>query len=205
MTKVHIDNIFPTPVYISSVDVDGVELGELEYQTSGYGENGVMLSSNDFLLDQPHFFDLKSKIDEHMHHFYYSVMGFSRKTYPKMTSSWAVRSFPGQETSWHIHTNSFFSGVLYLSAPEGSGDISFSLNMFDSRQLTSPLQVPIDFPTSYNGCMHTIKPKTGMILLFPSSLNHKVSENLSQQERISVAFNFFLHGNFDIRTAKLVL
>jgi len=34
-----------------------------------------------------------------------------------------------------------------------------------------------------------------MLLLFSSHLNHSILQNLSQEERFVVAFNFFMKGN----------
>jgi uncharacterized protein (TIGR02466 family) len=64
-----------------------------------------------------------------------------------------------------------YSGVIYLKVPQNSGDIIFSNPL--SRDLV--LQ---------------ISPIEGDILFFPSSLYHYVEPNLSQEDRISIAFNF---------------
>lgn len=88
----------------------------------------------------------------------------------------------------HIHPNSFLSGVYYVNAPKGSGNINFidprnsirSVEMEPNRDkdLTDPLRRSIE-----------VEPQDGMLLLFPSWLGHEVQQNLTENDRVSIAFN----------------
>lgn len=88
----------------------------------------------------------------------------------------------------HIHPNSFLSGVYYVNAPKGSGNINFidprnsirSVEMEPNREqpLTDPLRRVIE-----------VEPQDGMLLLFPSWLGHEVQQNLTENDRVSIAFN----------------
>ena len=87
--------------------------------------------------------------------------------------------------SEHVHGD-IFSGVFYLSAPEGSGKLSLS-NPGINR--------------IWNGCRLAhqknqftaesikIEPVEGNIILFPSYLPHAVETNDHDEERISISFN----------------
>ena len=74
-----------------------------------------------------------------------------------------------------MHTHSFdpykLSGILYLKTPLNSGDLIF--------------KNPIDINHSVN-----YVPQQNKLLIFPSTLPHLVGPNLSQEDRISIAFNF---------------
>ena len=63
------------------------------------------------------------------------------------------------------------SGVVYLKVPKNSGKILFY----------NPFNVNIQY---------CFTPKENEIFLFPSVLYHSVEPNLSQEDRISIAFNF---------------
>jgi uncharacterized protein (TIGR02466 family) len=79
----------------------------------------------------------------------------------------------------HIHTHfspyshpeMTYSGVLYLKVPKNSGNINFF----------SPIEL---------NERRTIIPQEKDILIFPSIFPHSVNPNLSQEDRISIAFNF---------------
>lgn len=96
--------------------------------------------------------------------------------------SWINVNDRGGFNFQHMHYG-MISGCVYLRAPEGSGNIVFR----DPRLAveTSYLKGPgvnsfMDFP---------IKPEAGMLLLFPSWLQHRVEPHENDIPRISIAFN----------------
>ena len=87
---------------------------------------------------------------------------------------WFNSSKPGESTSWHDHKESAsLSAVFYLNVPQNSGDIQFRLK--DKKKWK----------------YHSIESKNNDLILFDSSLEHSVSENKSQNNRISLAFNIY--------------
>ena len=46
----------------------------------------------------------------------------------------------------------------------------------------------------FNSTKTSIQPKTNMLLLFPSTLEHSVSESESTKDRLVIAFNVFARG-----------
>lgn len=91
----------------------------------------------------------------------------------------------------HDHPGSFWSGAYYVSNPasdEGNpsaGAISF----IDCR--SAPAGQPLVQAPVHQG-MHTLRPKAGAMLLFPSSLRHWVQPNDSSEDRVTIAFNVFM-------------
>jgi uncharacterized protein (TIGR02466 family) len=83
-----------------------------------------------------------------------------------------ISSFTNFNSIHTHHTNiKKLSGVLYLQTPSNSGDIIF--------------HNPLDLSIAFN-----VKPKPKTLIIFPSYLPHFVEPNLSQEDRISIAFNF---------------
>jgi len=88
----------------------------------------------------------------------------------------------------HTHPNSYLSGVYYLKVPKNSGKINFidprnamrsiELAPDQERTLTDPLVRNIE-----------VDAQEGYLLLFPSWLGHEVQQNLSHDDRVSIAFN----------------
>jgi uncharacterized protein (TIGR02466 family) len=77
----------------------------------------------------------------------------------------------------HNHPGALLGSVLYLKTPNNCGDIVFE-NPFEMTGFPS-------FQGSYR-----IKPTQGLFLIFPAYLRHDVEQNLSEEDRISLAFNF---------------
>jgi uncharacterized protein (TIGR02466 family) len=106
-----------------------------------------------------------------------------------ITAAWLnVNDSRGCMNCQHVH-NDIFSGVFYLSAPEGSGKLC----------VINPAINPM-----WDGCLlvnkknqftsHTVKiePEEGSIVFFPGYLPHYVEPNDHDEERISIAFNMIV-------------
>lgn len=85
----------------------------------------------------------------------------------------------------HVHSGGWYSGVFYLKCSENSGNITFT----DPR----PGAEMSFYHQQTRGQLHTIKPKVGDLILFPSWLPHLVEPNCDTETRISVSFNIELN------------
>lgn len=127
------------------------------------------------------------------------VLDFQKLEYEDfvITDSWANINPKGHSHKVHTHPNNYLSGVYYVNAPEGSGDIEF----LDPRQQALVLQPKAVESTPFNTWKHRITPKEGQLLIFHSWFQHQVQENLSDQERISISFNIMLKGSVGVESA----
>lgn len=89
--------------------------------------------------------------------------------------------------SIHCHPGRVFSAVYYLEADNDCGDLIFTN---PNNSLVHTLHPT--FIKSYN-CFNShnyrLIPKKGLLVIFPSYLQHYVQPNLSKGNRISLAFN----------------
>jgi uncharacterized protein (TIGR02466 family) len=87
----------------------------------------------------------------------------------------------------HTHPGSFLSGVFYIKTPDNSGNIYFeNPNPIVEHSLYG---IKIRERNLLNSISYEIKPQENDLLIFPSYLPHYVKPNLSNEERISLAFN----------------
>lgn len=88
----------------------------------------------------------------------------------------------------HDHQNSILSGVYYVSVPDHNmGDLV--LHRGDNAEFFYTSKVKRE-QTMSNAITVTKPPKESTFYLFPSWIKHHVERNESQNERISIAFNF---------------
>jgi uncharacterized protein (TIGR02466 family) len=107
-------------------------------------------------------------------------------------SAWSVILRAGSVSISHVHPNANVSGVYYVSIPEGlqdAGKEAGNLVLQDPRPM--PRFAPIRGQSSYV----SITPKEGMLVMFPSYMEHYVMPFYSEGERISIAFNIHLSEN----------
>ena len=111
---------------------------------------------------------------------------------------WPVVSEWGQVVGRHHHPNAHLSAVVYLSG-EGSGEDG-ALCLHAPQQLNE--LVP-GLAVGHGGPIHTnhfanqsawlLAPRPGLLVLFPSRLDHSVLENADPDGlRVSVSFDFVL-------------
>lgn len=74
----------------------------------------------------------------------------------------------GDEYRWHAHVPYPWAAVLYIKTPENCGGIEFRRH----------------------GEFSSFMPSAGDFLLFSGNVAHRVLKNMSQDFRISAAFNF---------------
>lgn len=106
----------------------------------------------------------------------------------KISNMWAIVNEKGALNQKHHHSNSDLSAAYYVTAKENCGDITF----YDPRPAKLYKHPLAEHPNKLNASVNSIKPEPGMLVLFPSYLEHSVKMNLSENKRIVISFNLSL-------------
>jgi uncharacterized protein (TIGR02466 family) len=190
--------LFATPLYIKMLDTelpmqDAKAIMENEAYIRVSADNGWR-TSNSSLLDKPEYESLKLVVDRYIEHYAYNLIKMDTNLKLRMVSSWCVKHKKGDWAHRHLHSNSVFSGVLYLKTDLDAGEIEF-IKAIGTLNLFSPAIVPkVVSYNVYNSSSWTVTPKNGMLLIFPSCLEHEVSVSKSNEDRFVVAFNYYPTG-----------
>lgn len=115
-----------------------------------------------------------------------------------MRELWANVSGKHAQNSVHIHPNGLLSGVYYVQAENESGDLS----LIDPRKQAWVMQPEFSERNQMNSPIQTITPEAGTLIIFPSWLEHGVNQNLTDAERISIAFNIDLFHEQMVDSAR---
>ena len=92
----------------------------------------------------------------------------------KINNLWAIINEQGAGNQKHHHSNSDLSAAYYVSAHENCGDIVF----YDPRPAPVYKNPITKNPNNLNATVNSIKPEAGMLVLFPSYLEHSVNPNI---------------------------
>jgi uncharacterized protein (TIGR02466 family) len=99
---------------------------------------------------------------------------------------WACINKKHDQNLIHSHTNNYnLSGAFYLNVPQDSGEIVFRDPRPGANQ--APYRLFKD-----DGDSEYFTPAAGLILMFPSYLEHFVLPNRSDEDRISMSFDLTL-------------
>jgi uncharacterized protein (TIGR02466 family) len=156
-----------------------------------------LLTENQKLLEDPIFYKLKSQILSSSKKYLHNT-GFEVEDV-QISNSWGyITGLGNTDYNFHSHSNSLISGVFYLT--EGS-PLLFKTDLHRNASYKTSLNSPHQIPFSY----YEVYPQTGLLVLFPSHLEHSVLKNNKDIKRISIAFNIIPKGEFGSIFQKLYL
>lgn len=117
----------------------------------------------------------------------------------KISTSWLTNSKPNSFSKMHNHRNCFYSGILYLKVPKNSGNIYFE----DYNKKSNFEFIPETY-NQYNSNSYTFEIEENLLIFFPSYIFHKIKKNKSNENRISLAFNFFPIGKYGTADSSII-
>jgi uncharacterized protein (TIGR02466 family) len=111
----------------------------------------------------------------------------------KIGTMWSIINPPGSANRAHVHPGCLWSGVYYIQAPAGAGNIEF-IEPRTVHLMNQPRYRPNTKRAKENWTKVRFEPVPGRMIIFPSWLYHAVDANTSKEEgdkrnRIIISFN----------------
>lgn len=120
---------------------------------------------------------------------YSHLLGYDIEQYKAgITSLWVSRQSVGANHQLHNHRCSFISGTYYSQSSVESAQIRFQ-NPAEICKMNWPEP---DFASDINEEDISVPTKSGLLILFPSYINHEVLEHADVKDRIAWSFNINL-------------
>jgi len=188
MHSIHKELLFSTPIYIFDYGNCEILKSPLDYvlnKSQRLYVSETCRSTEDNLHTLPEFanlvFDIGTKIKE-----VFDDIGLIRDD-EIITCMWANVSTKLNRHNMHLHPNSFFSGVLYLNAPNNCGNIGFK----DPRYGSELISFDFEDDSIFKNRTIEVEPVTGRMIFFPSWLYHGTRQGdfNDDQTRVSLSFN----------------
>lgn len=188
MAGVNLTQIFPSPIWDIKNEVSDEDIKELKQfaysaikqypnvdisSKRGGGQSSVPLQVQHPVLMKIIGDNIQQIIKE-----------FEPVTKLRLQNYWVNVNPPGSYMIAHVHPRSVLACTLYVQTPPNSGRITFINPNLAARQAFYSFK-----ETEYNYKSYSYQPIPGMLICFPSWLDHGVEENLSKDDRISISFN----------------
>lgn len=111
----------------------------------------------------------------------------------KIGTMWSIINPPGSANRAHVHPGCLWSGVYYIHAPAGAGNIEF-IEPRTAHLMNQPRYQPNAKRAKENWTKVRFDPVPGRMIIFPSWLYHAVDTNSSKEEgkaahRVIISFN----------------
>ena len=195
-------DLFPTVIFQTHLDnINNFEIEEYKNNIAkeefNFNFNNGKFTKNQKLLDNFVFLNIKNSILKYsrnyldnLHHEYEDI---------QISSSWGTHLSLNESSSPHFHSNSYISGVFYLT--KGS-PIIFHNNQLSNFTYTPGIKnIPHTYQTTP---IYKVNPTPNLLIIFPSWLPHSI-EPSKLDNRMSIAFNIIPKGEFGVDTQKLYL
>ena len=166
---------------------EGDKAGQEWCKKNGYLGYTSYASLTDLAWRFPAFEGLVKVLDRHVEAFVIDLEFDLGDREIKLDSLW-INILPegGNHTS-HIHPHSVICGTTYVRMPNSASAIKFE-DPRSSMMMAAPTRLK-DARSEMRAFTY-IAPAVGDILLWESWLRHEVPMNMSEDERISVSFNY---------------
>jgi len=184
----NLNPIFAEPILETKLDIkpEWIEFVKgTDYKRNSL--NNGYVSKNFEILEEEKLRSLKENINNVIKKYTEDYLKISNKF--QITSSWVMKHIKNDFAQSHLHKNSIISGVFYLQAKQGSGDLVFSRNNFLSNSFSFD-RIKDNIINSDN---IIFKVYDGLLLIFPSKIKHgSFNMPFDNYERICLSFNTFI-------------
>ena len=197
--------IFSTPVYVETYNIEDEDIQGIineEYEDYPKRRDGAQSVNTQILQKYPR---LHAICQEHAEKMCYDVLSIQDRVRPKIVCSWVNKHRQGERANRHGHSNSMFTGCIYLQTPPESGNLMFEASYNHCTWSTGMIEPPVFEDTLINSRVWQIVPERGMVALFPGHVDHMSGYNDSEIDRYSIGWNVMLEGDFSEKTRDLVI
>jgi len=150
---------------------------------------GNSMSKNDKTLDEPALSDLRAFVDAQVLNYKKNLLQIKDENEIYVTQSWLNQSKSAEFHPRHRHPNSIISGVLFL---DQNRDRQLPPIRFHRSQQMFPVDFSFSELNEFNASSREFDAEQGMLMLFPSLLEHDVDKNASDRIRSSISFNTYV-------------
>ena len=189
-------DLFIAPIQLTDLDLNIDSLIEFCYEMKRKNEKGVEISNiggwqSDDVINETHteFVKLKTEIEDAANIFHHEIQ-LKKTHYQKIGNIWVNINQKGHSNEFHDHPHSCFSGAFYLTKSEAP--IIFRHPFRDISTYFWGKSI-VEGWNQVNSGRWTIEPIPNMLLIFPPWIQHKVSINKEDTDRISLSFNTVIY------------
>ena len=215
MNNVSFVSLFASPLMQVQLDFDLEKLTEFAFEMWNKDKKGVHRTnrggwqSGDISKDKhEEFIKLKKEINQYLQIYHLEIfrgMKFKEKVTQNNTNMWVNINEKHHYNEWHIHSYSTLSGVYYIKH-DGSvenGDILFKHPKDLYMTVSHWPEGIVERGNEITTVGMNATPKSNMLLIFPSWLEHMVEPNLNNDSRISISFNSIPVSKYETTNWKI--
>jgi len=196
-----IENLFSTPLYKTNLNNESIlndlknlhdkikSEGKMQYHPDWQSHKLSDYTFKEHLIFEHDLREFHTEVENHLE-LYLRGMNYTKPVWYRLIECWMTEYGKGDFAHMHTHVPCDVSGVYYVKTPnqKGNGDIFF----------LNPNQMQNTYVYRHLGDRQWYNPKEGDLILFPSWIQHGVIPNKSEDDRVSIAFNWNFAREHDL-------
>ena len=163
------------------------------WEDKGFKFQSMQTKSKKTLDEHP---DVKWYIEKDFNMFIKDMLLLEDKYKFALGTSWGTKTTPEHASSWHQHSNYFYSGVYYFE--ESETPIEFQKPVAGYRYGFEKKDFNI-----FNNETFSVKPEANSMVYFPSWLEHRIAYHEGDTHRYSIAMNFTPVGTWGTMDSEI--
>jgi len=187
----------PTPAFVSflavealQVDLPAIERCCREVRAKDAGrkasnDGGYQSGNLDLGVASP-LTDLLREVEARANALHAALM-FKTSLRQALDTAWININRRGDSNTPHVHPRACFSGVFYVKAPKGCGDLMLRNPTANLEHIIT--EAHVETYNAFTSPQLTVPAEAGKLVIFPSWILHYVKGNQTDEDRISIAFN----------------
>ena len=192
--------LFPEPIFkykFNDYQNFNEKLGKYIYDLHEKDKKGIQRSnrggwhSENFKLSEPNSIQQKfaQEVQKYILNAFQNMGWRIKDKNIRLKEMWAIINKKNNFNVIHTHPNCYLSAAYYVKAPINCGKFEI-----EHPNIAKKYAYPeVETRNELNLEVASIEIKEGDLLLFPSYLPHKVSQNFSDEDRIVISFNVDIH------------
>ena len=187
--KMQIQSLFPTSIAFLQMD-KAVSKKILAFMKSKGMQMELNISNNTsidrFVLNNDELSDIKKVLTDSVNQYFKEMVNSDQDLELNITNSWINVTKNGESHQLHKHKNSILSAVLYIDTCEED-----TITFITEHDVFGNLSFTSTPTTMWDSTKWTASAETDTLIIFPSTLQHRVSPrpNTCTGTRISLSFN----------------
>ena len=198
MNEIFVEHYFPTHIFFTEHPDSSSLNKQLEKDIYAWSEKEKSMERSNAggwhsptnMHELPQFKEISDWISKQVNRVKTDGLFLKEETDLLLDNMWANINKRWDYNVKHAHPHSNISGVYYVTVPEPKAKIWFH-DPVHSRymiELHHDDEKTKNMPEFWSNVHY--EPVPGKLILFPSYLEHTVEQNLSNENRISISFNF---------------
>jgi hypothetical protein len=137
---------------------------------------------------------VRDEIEKAVDYYWHNILCVVENTKIEHRHSWVTKHVTGDSNSWHQNNNALITSILYVQAPDNSGDLIFRKDANLCNLFPNIMEMQFHTYNTYTHREYYITPRNNLLVVAPAQIEHCITKNLNSQDRYALVADWWPSG-----------